>query len=168
MSIADLGSIGELIAAVATVATLLYLALQIRRNTLATHSASFHAVSDSMNHVNIAVAQSPELSAIWVKGRQNRQGLSEAEQHQFDMLLLSYFHVFETMHYEAQKGAGDESLVRTEERSLAALLAMPGVYDWWTENPFAFSDEYRSYVGTLLEGAGTFGSVANAEAGDHQ
>ncbi len=33
MTIQDLGSLGELIAAVATVATLVYLALQIRQNT---------------------------------------------------------------------------------------------------------------------------------------
>jgi hypothetical protein len=33
MTIQDLGSIGELVAAIATVATLVYLALQIRQNT---------------------------------------------------------------------------------------------------------------------------------------
>ncbi len=38
VTIQDLGSIGELIAAVATVATLVYLAIQIRANTTAIHS----------------------------------------------------------------------------------------------------------------------------------
>lgn len=33
MSIQDLGSLGELVAAIATIATLIYLATQIRQNT---------------------------------------------------------------------------------------------------------------------------------------
>ena len=146
MSIQDLGSIGELVAAIATIVTLAYLALQIRRNTLATHSSSFHAVSDSMNHINMTVAQSPELSRIWLTGAADRGSLGDEERHQFDMLLLSNFHVFETMHYQASKGAGDTGLVGTEERSLAALFATNGVQQWWRANPYAFGPEFRNYL----------------------
>ena len=152
MSIQDWGSIGELVAAIATVITLVYLSFQIRQNSMATHSASFHAISDSMNHINVAVAQVPDLARIWLSGAADRSGLSEAERHQFDMICLSYFHVFETMHYQARKGAGDYALVKTEQRSLAGLLAMPGVREWWLDNPFAFSDDYRRYIGTFLDG----------------
>ena len=42
MSIQDLGSIGELIAALATLAALIYLAVQVRQNTRAIKSATFH------------------------------------------------------------------------------------------------------------------------------
>ena len=40
MTIQDLGSIGEFVAAIATVATLVYLAIQIRSNTAALRSES--------------------------------------------------------------------------------------------------------------------------------
>jgi hypothetical protein len=152
MSIQDWGSIGEFAAAIATILTLVYLAVQIRRNTMATHATSFHAISDSMNFINVAVAQNPDLARIWLSGVADRATLGEAQKHQFDLLLLSYFHVFETIYYQARKGAGDDALVTTEAKSLAALLAMPGVREWWLQNPFAFSDEYRSYVGALLDG----------------
>lgn len=146
MTIQDLGSIGELVAAMATVATLIYLAVQIRHNTQATRSSSFHAISDSMNHVNVAVAQTPELARIWVAGSADRASLSQEERHQYDLVLLSYFHVFETVHYQARVGAGEKDLVLTEERSLAALLATPGVRAWWAENPYAFGPEFRTYL----------------------
>ena len=45
MTIQDLGSLGELIAAVATVATLVYLAIQLKQNTLALRSQTFQPVS---------------------------------------------------------------------------------------------------------------------------
>ena len=44
MTIQDLGSIGELIAAIATVVTLAYLALQIRQNTISTRAATLQTV----------------------------------------------------------------------------------------------------------------------------
>jgi hypothetical protein len=146
MSIQDLGSIGEFLAAIATIVTLLYLALQIRKNTLSTQSSSFQSISDAMNHINMSVAQSPELSRIWISGGADRQALSDSERHQFDMMLLSYFHVFETMYYQAELGTGDKNLVSTEERSLKALFANAGVREWWSENPYAYSQEFRVYV----------------------
>ena len=146
MNIQELGSLGELIAAIATIVTLAYLAIQIKRNTAATHSASFHSVSDSMNHVNMTVAQDPTLAAIWVTGLADRGALSDSERHQFDMTLLSYFHVFETIHYQARQGAGDEDLVSVEEGSIKELFRAPGVREWWAENPYAFGPVFRGYL----------------------
>jgi|TARA_B110000116_G_scaffold211260_1_gene187053 hypothetical protein len=48
MTISELGSIGELIGAIATVATLLYLAFQIRANT---EAAKYTAIKDIINSV---------------------------------------------------------------------------------------------------------------------
>ena len=105
MTIQDLGSLGELVAAIATVATLIYLALQIRQNTRATQAGSFHAIYDSMNYVNIAVIQNSELTRVWLTGAADRDSLNPEDLHKFDLTLLSYFHVFETMHYQASLGA---------------------------------------------------------------
>ena len=146
MTIQDLGSIGELVAAIATVTTLGYLAFQIRQNTRATHAASHHAITDSMNQVNLSTARSPGLARIWVVGNKARSSLSEEERIQYDMLLLSYFHVFDTLHYEARVGAGDRDLLLAEERSFAHVFSLPGVQEWWAENPYAFSPEFRAYM----------------------
>ena len=150
MTIQELGSLGELVAAIATVATLIYLALQIRQNTYATRASSFHAVSDSMNDVNLSVTQDAELARIWLAGSSNRSDLSPEDRHRFDLTLLSYFHVFETMHYQARVGAGDKDLVIAEERSLKDILSRSGAREWWSENPYAFGPEFRSYIEVFL------------------
>lgn len=64
MSIQDWGAIGEILGAVGVILTLLYLAIQIRQNTHATRAASHHAVTDSLNQGNIAIAQNAELAQI--------------------------------------------------------------------------------------------------------
>ena len=149
MTIEQIGSIGEVTAALATIATLFYLASQIRQNTRATRAASFHGVTDSMNHVNVAVAQSPQLTQVWTTGVGDRASLTDEERHQFDLLLLSYFHVFETLHYQARMGAGEGDLLVAEERSLQFLLSNQGIWEWWNENPYAYGPEFREYISKM-------------------
>ena len=154
MTIVELGALGEFVAAIAVVITLIYLALQIRQNTRATRAASFHAITDSFNHVNISLAQTPDLARIWLAGATERSSLSDEEKWQFDLICLSYFHVFETVHYQARVGAGEGGLVAAEERSLETLLATSGVREWWEENPYAFGLEFRAYLDRLLATGG--------------
>jgi hypothetical protein len=103
-----------------------------------------------MNQINLVVAQNSALSRIWLSGVVDRDSLPAEDRHQLDMLLLSYFHVFETLHYQASKGTGDGSLVITEEKSLVALLSMQGIRQWWFSNPVAFSPEFRNYIEGLI------------------
>ena len=56
MSIQDLGSIGELIAALATVATLAYLAVQIRQNTRALRGAAHETATSRVYQYLLTVA----------------------------------------------------------------------------------------------------------------
>ncbi len=149
MTLGQLGSLGEFLAAIATLATLIYLALQIRQNTRATQAASHHAITDSMNQGNLSITRDAEVSRIWVTGNADRGALSEEERARYDMLLLSYFHVFHTLHYQAKVGAGARELFLAEERGLAHLFTLPGIREWWKANPYAFTSELRSYIETF-------------------
>jgi len=100
--------------------------------------------------VNIAVIQNSELTRVRLAGTENRSGLNPEERHKFDLTLLSYFHVFETLHYQSRLGTGDRGLVLAEERSLKSILAMPGAREWWSANPYAFGPEFRMYIDGLL------------------
>ena len=62
MTLGELGSLGEFLAAIATLATLIYLAVQIRQNTLATRAASHHAITDVMNKTNHLVIGDAEVA----------------------------------------------------------------------------------------------------------
>jgi hypothetical protein len=146
LTLGDLGSLGEFLAAIATLATLVYLAVQIRQNTRATRAASHHAITDVMNKNNHQVIGDAEVARIWVTGRADRGALNEVDRERFDSLMLSHFHVFDTLHYQARVGAGDAELLRAEEKSFAHLFSLPGVRQWWADNPYAFSTEFRSYM----------------------
>ena len=141
-----LGNFGEFVGAIGVVFTLAYLALQIRRNTEVTQAASHHAITDSLNQGNIAMATDPELTQIYLKGMENRASLSEVERQRFDSLFLAYFHVFDTLFFSSRNGTGAQSLLLAEEKGFSHLMNIPGIYSWWQDNPFAFTPEFRSYM----------------------
>ena len=141
-----IGAIGETVGAIAVILTLAYLAIQIRQNALATQTASHHAVTDSLNQGNLAVAQDAALAQIWVTGCVDRMSLTEAERERFDSLCRAYFHVFDSLFYSATKGTGERDLLRAEESGFSHLMSLQGVSEWWDENPYAFSPEFRSYM----------------------
>lgn len=141
-----LGNYGEFVGAIGVVVTLAYLAIQIRQNTGATRAASHHAIVEALNRGNLAMAMDAGLAQIWVVGSADRGGLSEAERQRFDMLMLSYFHVFDSLWYSARIGTAERDLLLSEEKSFVHLMNRPGVYSWWQANPYAFSPEFRGYM----------------------
>lgn len=69
-----LGAVGELVGAIAVVATLGYLAVQIRQNTNAVKAASHHAITDFFNHMSVRVL--PSFCAVRRLTIQKKQRLT--------------------------------------------------------------------------------------------
>ena len=146
MTIQDLGSIGEFVAAVATIVTLAYLATQIRQNTRAVRATSHQAATDSFNAINTLVAHDPCLARIYRVGSDGLANLTEDERVQFSFLFLAAFRVFETVYYQSKAGTLEDQLSAIEQNSVALLLRSSGGREWWEENPFAFSPEFHEHV----------------------
>lgn len=133
------------------VASLIFVGIQIRRNTAATRAASHHAVSDALNQINFSFAENADVTRIFLSGLVDRQALTTEERWRFDALCRAYMHVCETMHMQAELGAGDRSIVLAEEKGIKTLFASPGMREWWEQYPYGFGPEFRSYVDTLTK-----------------
>ena len=68
MEIAELGSIGELVAGVATLITLIYLATQIRQNTQVVRTTNYMNLSGQVNEFARTVAKDAVLNELYVRG----------------------------------------------------------------------------------------------------
>ena len=146
-----IGAIGEIVGAIAVFVTLVYLALQIRQNTIQSRASSHHAISDSLNQINILFGQSTEVSALFLMGLEDRLSLTDAQRWQFDSIMRAYFHVCETMYFQADVGTGDQGIATAEEQGMIAMLGALGGREWWDQNPYGFSTEFRAYVDRLTK-----------------
>jgi hypothetical protein len=151
MTLADISQISQTLGSAAIVASLLFVGFQIRQNTIATRAASHHAVSEALNQINLLWARNKEVARIWLAGLSDRRALTPEERWRFDSTMRAYLHVCETMYTQADWGAGDIGIVTAEETGIKSVFASEGVKEWWAENPFGFSPEFREYVGRLIK-----------------
>jgi hypothetical protein len=84
-----IGAISEVVAAVAVVVTLAYLALQIRQSTRTTKAAAVSASHLSLRENRHAILASPELSSLFATGTTNPTKLSGIESQRFIWMMLN-------------------------------------------------------------------------------
>ena len=145
-----LGAIGEIVGAIAVVATLAYLAVQIKQNREDVQSANFHRISDSFNDLNRQVAGDPELARILNAGFEDYKSLSEVEKTQFGMISLTAARVYDSLYYQVQRGTGDSELWESELETLKWFCSRPGYRDWWAENQFQVSKSFKLLINELM------------------
>jgi len=131
VTIQNLGSIGELIAAIATVATLLYLAVQIRQNTSATRTNSAAADTQSQNSLSLVLAQDRELSRTFWTGLESRHQLDIADQRCFDAILNSFLMNADQSWRFHKERAIEDATWEAQNASLQWLASQPGFAEWW-------------------------------------
>jgi hypothetical protein len=153
MNLAEISQIVQTLGSAAVVASLIFVGFQIRQNTKATRAASHHAVSESLNRVNLLWARNSEMTRIWLAGISNRGALTPEDRWRFDSTVRAYLHVCETMYTQADLGTGDLGIVAAEENGIKTVFSSEGVREWWAENPFGFSPAFRNYVGRLIKPA---------------
>jgi len=144
-----LGNIGDFIGGIAVVATLLYLAVQIRQNSQSVKSASAQAMLDSLSRTLNSIGASPEASRVFTKGQLRPDDLTEDEASQFAHLILGWFRVVEQAFYQNRTGGLDAKLWNGYVAQLSSLMQSPGVQRWWSVRRPLFHPEFQSFIENL-------------------
>ena len=146
MSIQDLGSLGELIAAIATVATLVYLALQIRQNTGALRHAAQRGVIEDANTWRANLIQHPDVAELYRKGLLDPSTLEPIERLRFRTLLDS---LFDTWSYIFRWEQGPKDIGQTNEPHIRGTLAQAGGARYWASEKRRFTPAFVRYIDGL-------------------
>jgi len=131
MTIEAVGSIGELIAAIATVATLFYLAMQIRHSVEATRATSQQALLDTYHDSTWDLGRDMELARLVGVGLVAFDSLDDREKTAFSLVLLRYVGNVEKGLRLRAAGLIDQETLDSVASNLVAALKAPGGAEWW-------------------------------------
>lgn len=146
MSIQELGSIGEFIAAIATVITLIYLAFQLRQNTRALKAAAFQNVTSEMGKNVEHIMDNGELAEILIKGTVAPQSLTPAERLRLSAVYVSSFRRLESVYVQYSLGTMEHENKKGFEQSMLPLLQLPFGREWWNEAKTTFYEPFVRHV----------------------
>jgi hypothetical protein len=130
VTIDQLGSIGEFVASIATLATLVYLAFQIRQNTALARAQSIREISN-FYPINHALAARPDLIDINRRGHHNFLALSKDEQASFHHINAPLLNQFEAAFRMHRQGLIDEDLYQSWRSIILSIVSTPGAKQWW-------------------------------------
>ena len=102
-------AIGGLLGAVGIILTVVFLALQIRRNTAATQSQTYQSARSALADFGAMLGQDPALCRVWRLGLTAPQELEDNQYYQFAFLGISLFRRYENAFYQYHAGLiGDD------------------------------------------------------------
>jgi len=125
-----IGAIGEVVGALAVVATLGYLAIQLRQNTKSVQSSAYgiwaqnlqSLVSEGISNQHVE----RWLREAWVEGK-----LTEDTWQPFILYHQQYFYHLELVWQMFRRGALEKEIFDLEMGRACQLLATPVARNWW-------------------------------------
>jgi len=146
MTIQDLGSIGELIAAVATISTLAFLGIQIRQSNHAARTSAELELPQKFAEWHARVSAQPELSRIWDDAAEDFEALGPEEIRRFRWIVAELMLVFESQYYAYRGGLLSEVSWLTKRDTILGLLENPILLEQWLSRMTPFSEEFRNEI----------------------
>jgi len=143
-----IGAVSELVAALAVVVSLLYLALQVKSNTESARTSTYQSVVAEFGALNRTMATTPDLSMLFIRGMEDFEALSADEKARCSQLFFVCFHNFENMYYQYKKGYLEDDVWLGWRRIMLAYHARPGFQVWWSLRADVFSQSFVDFLRT--------------------
>lgn len=146
-----IGAIAEFISGVATVATLVYLALQIRENTRSVKIAAMSSFREGGADFMTTLAQNEDLNDIYMRGLADPDTLSMSEQQRFLWtILLALNHLQNSEEFEAF-GLTSNTIRNSVNAQVNFFAKQPGFRKIWAEWKHSQSPELVQRMDSEIE-----------------
>ena len=158
MTIEQWGAIGEIIGALAVVASLVYLAVQIRQNTKqlahsmkATELAAFERNVDSGNRTRELFILHPDVYDLYSRGIKSYKALDTADRTRFGMILSNIFSSLQGAYIRQLTYGHDPNDFEGSKRTIDRLLRLAGVAAWLRHHEPDWRPEFAELVQERIE-----------------
>jgi hypothetical protein len=154
-------AIGEILGAAGVIASLVYLAGQVRSNAAQvkeaaaqTRQAAAQSIISGFND-SLAELADPDQAEFFFPGLQN--GLktypSYAAAAAFSARMFTFTRRYEELYHYHRAGAIDDWVWHGIDRMMTDILKNPGASEWWSVRSDWFSDDFREMVTKSISGS---------------
>ena len=150
MTLQDLGSIGELVSAVAVVISLVYLARQMIQNTVSVRAASFNSMVQNSIRLLEHAFRDPEFAEFLAKAEADPSSLTEAERVRWDSYMTAVWRHFGNLQYANRVGTLDGQMWQAYRTDLKEHLRKTSWAEWFLANRHVFSETLGKQVDLAL------------------
>jgi len=146
-----IGAIAEILGAFGVILSVLYLAIQIRKDARARVADTSHAITARAGAVQQILSENRELAAIFSKGLSgDLEGLDTTDRTQFGAFLSVVTRSYEDGYYQYHQGLIEEKLWLAWARSMTDVVCTPGYVAYWRSRKHWYSEDFQTFVEDLV------------------
>jgi hypothetical protein len=141
-----INAIAQLVAALGVIASLFYLAAQIRQNTQSQRSVVVDSLTQSLIALLGPQASDLDQMRALVSITEDWHGASEADRLRAVSMLFTMSKVFENAWFQQRQGTLDAEQWEAWDLHIRVYYHRPGVKTWWSLRRAMFAAGFRSYM----------------------
>ena len=145
MSWEALGTIAEIVSAVAVVVSLIYVATQIRHNTRQMRVAAHDGTNRDLRQLTRTILTA-RLTGVMVRGCEDPDSLDDDQKLEFAYLMFDLFKAFENLHYHYLHGTLGDDAWRGWVQFIKQYAIAPGAQRYWSVRREIFGSDFRDLI----------------------
>lgn len=145
-----IAAVAELLGAIGVIASLVYLAGQVKSSGDQARQAAIQSVVNKM-HAVWGELSADETADLWVRGSRGFEHLSsEKEGVRFSAFMLSVFSPWQELHHYRLQGLVDDWTWESMSHTCRGIMGAPGFAEWWERRGSWFSEEFQQHIEATL------------------
>ena len=145
MNLETINSIAQIVAAIGVIASLFYLAAQIRQNTKSQRSVVVDSLTSSLIAL-LGPQADPRLMRAFAAAVEDWHGASEEDRMRAISTLFMTFKLFENAWFQKRHGTLDPEQWEGWDLHMRVYYHRPGVQVWWSDRKAMFAAGFRKYI----------------------
>jgi hypothetical protein len=141
-----ISAIAQLVAAFGVVASLFYLAVQIRQNTRSQRSVVVDSLTSSLIALLGPQAGDPEQMRAFTSCSEDWDGATEADRVRAVAIFFITFKLFENAWFQKRQGTLDPEQWESWDLHIRVYYHRPGIKTWWSDRQNLFAAGFRDYL----------------------
>ena len=160
MTLEQASYLSQVVGALAVLASLIFVGMQIRQNTHSQQIVAVSSLAAAIAAINVPAMQSPALGEALAKATRDWGAATREQRVLAHFFLFSYFKLCENAWYQHSRGALDATQWAGWETMLRAFYHSSGVQSgWWPRRRRAYSPEFQSYLAATAPPPEDIGSL---------
>jgi hypothetical protein len=141
--------IGEFIAAIAVVISLIFVGIEVKQNNSIQIQQATQNLSRDWSDV-VAAYQDPNLACLFIRLGNDRANLTAQEATQIEAVIWRIYKVYEQLHYQNVQGMVDASVWNGFKRLIMIEASYETFRVWWGGYQATFSPRFREFLDELM------------------
>lgn len=150
MNLEQVANIATIFEAIAVIASLIFIGLQIRQNTKLAKATNIQSLVNLSSPFNLLLAQDRKLTEVWLKGAKQFSKMDEIDKTRYMFLLFHTMTLQEHIYYQWENRLIAEANYQSWNRSFETFVKEHNLWLHWDAIKDFYEGSFSAYVENLV------------------